>query len=436
MPKNVANNHFDLIIIGGGLAGASLACALRDSTLKIALVEAHQLNTDSQPSYDDRTVALSYGSRCIFDGLGLWSSLAPYAEAINNIHISDRGHFGVTRLSKEQEGVEALGYVLENRNIGLQLYAVINDSPNIHLFCPAQLKTLQQDTQQVSVEIVTDSHEDGKRQKLNAKLLVAADGNNSQVMKLLAIGSSRKSYNQVALISNVTPGNKHNNVAYERFTDTGPLALLPMLQNRCSLVWTLDPEQADYLYSLDEADFLQQLQQRFGYRLGQFKKTGKRQLYPLFLQSATQMVQGRVALIGNAAHSVHPVAGQGFNLALRDIALLCELIVDSLPRPLPRPLPKPQQKSPADSSINSAVDIGAQTLLQRYARLREDDIRRVYGFTDTLVKTFSNNITALAHLRALGLFLVDVLPDIKHQLAAQNMGRSGHLSRLNRGLPL
>jgi 2-octaprenyl-6-methoxyphenol hydroxylase len=433
MTKTLTKNNFDLIIIGGGLAGASLACALRHvvlrhATLKIALVEAHPLNTDSQPSYDDRTVALSYGSRCIFDGLGLWPSLAPYAEAINNIHISDRGHFGVTRLSKEQEGVEALGYVLENRNIGLQLYAVINNSPNIHLFCPAQLKTLQQDSQQVSVEIVTDSHEDGKRQKLNAKLLVAADGNNSQVMKLLAIGSSRKSYNQVALISNVTPGNKHNNVAYERFTDTGPLALLPMLQNRCSLVWTLDPEQADYLYALDEADFLQQLQQRFGYRLGQFKKTGKRQLYPLFLQSATQMVQGRVALIGNAAHSVHPVAGQGFNLALRDIALLCELIVDSLP--------KPQQKSPADSSINSAVDIGTQTLLQSYARLREDDIRRVYGFTDTLVKIFSNNITALAHLRSLGLFLVDVLPDIKHQLAAQNMGRSGHLSRLNRGLPL
>ncbi len=428
MTKTLTKNHFDLIIIGGGLAGASLACALRNSALKIALVEVHQLNTDSQPGYDDRTVALSYGSRCIFDGLGLWSSLAPYAEAINTIHISDRGHFGVTRLTREQEGVEALGYVLENRNIGQQLYAVINNTKSIHLFCPAQLKTLQQNAQQVSVEIATDGksdgHEDDKRLKLSAKLLVAADGNNSQVMKLLAIGSSRKSYNQVALISNVTPGNKHNNVAYERFTDTGPLALLPMQQNRCSLVWTLDPQQADYLYALDEADFLQQLQQRFGYRLGQFKKTGKRQLYPLFLQAATQMVHDRVALIGNAAHSVHPVAGQGFNLALRDIALLCELIVDSL------------AKSSLDSSIASDIDIGAQTLLQSYASLREDDIRRVYGFTDMLVKTFSNNIAALAHLRSLGLLMVDVLPGVKHQLAAQNMGLSGHLSRLNRGLTL
>lgn len=420
MPTILTNNHFDLIIIGGGLAGASLACALRHSGLKIALVEAYPLNTDSQPSYDDRTVALSYGSRCIFDALGLWSALAPCAEAIDTIHISDRGHFGVTRLNKEQEGVEALGYVLENRDIGQQLYAVINKAKNIHLFCPARLKTLQQDTQQVSVEIAIDGGVDGESQKISANLLVAADGNNSQVMKLLAIGSSRKDYKQVALISNVTPGYKHNNVAYERFTDSGPLALLPMQRSRCSLVWTLDPEQADYLYALDDADFLQQLQQRFGYRLGQFKKAGKRQLYPLFLQAATQMVHGRVALIGNAAHSVHPVAGQGFNLALRDIALLSELIVDALKA----------------SSIKTSADIGAQTLLQRYAALREDDIRRVYGFTDTLVKTFSNNIAALAQLRSLGLLLVDVLPDVKHQLAAQNMGLTGQLTRLNRGLSL
>jgi 2-octaprenyl-6-methoxyphenol hydroxylase len=428
MSEALTDNHFDLIIIGGGLAGASLACALKNSALKIALVEAFELNTDSQPSYDDRTVALSFGSRCIFDSMGLWSSLAPYAEAINTIHISDRGHFGVTRLTKEQEGVEALGYVLENRAIGQQLYAdmadgISNKEGGLTLFCPARLKTLQQDKQQVSVEILTD----GALQKITGKLLVAADGNNSQVMKLLAIGSSRQSYDQVALISNVTPGIKHNNVAYERFTDTGPLAFLPMLHNRCSVVWTLDPQQAESLYALDEAAFLQQLQQRFGYRLGQFKKVGKRQLYPLFLQSATQMVHGRVALIGNAAHSVHPVAGQGFNLALRDVALLSELIADSLPG------------SPIDSAVDkgqTAADIGTQTMLQSYAVLREDDIRRVYRFTDALVKTFSNNITALAHLRSLSLLMVDVLPDIKHQLAAQSMGLSGHLSRLNRGLPL
>lgn len=431
MPENITDSHFDLIIIGGGLAGASLACALQNigynklgdnRALRIAVIEAHELNTDSQPSYDDRTVALSYGSRCIFESMGLWSSLAPYAEAINTIHISDRGHFGVTRLTREQEGVEALGYVLENRVIGQQLYADLakkqtaggsaeNRFSTVQLFCPATLVKLQQDEKQVAVEIRGGE----KQQTLTARLLVAADGNNSEVMRLLAIGSSRQSYDQVALIANITPGRKHNNVAYERFTDTGPLAFLPMPQNRCSVVWSLSPEQADYLYALDDSDFLAQLQQRFGYRLGQFKKTGRRHLYPLFLQSASRMVHGRVAIIGNAAHSVHPVAGQGFNLALRDIAMLSELIV---------------------KTYRTSGDIGQTEMLQEYAGSREQDIKRVYRFTDTLVKAFSNSIPPLAHMRSLSLFLLDNLPNIKHRLARQSMGLSGRLTRMNRGLRL
>jgi len=414
---DITDNNFDLIIIGGGLAGASLACALKNLdvslSLKIAVVEAYELNTQEQPSYDDRTVAISYGSRRIFESIGLWSALNKHAEAINTIHISDRGHFGVTRLTSEQEGVAALGYVLENKRIGEELYAAMSDAAasSIRLFCPAEIIDLQQDESRVSVSILLQ----GETKVLQAKLLVAADGNNSQVMKILNIGSNRKNYQQTALITNVTPGKKHNNVAYERFTETGPLAFLPMQSNRCSVVWTLSPEQAVALKALDDVAFLAQLQQRFGFRLGQFKKVGARQTYPLFLQAAAQVVHGRVVIIGNAAHSLHPVAGQGFNLALRDLAILSELIADKL---------------------RLAENIGAQAMLQEYVRLREQDIKRVHRFTDALVQTFSNNITALAHLRSLGLLLVDVLPDIKHQLATQSMGMSGRLSRLNRGLRL
>ena len=437
MQKVLTENNFDLIIIGGGLAGASLACALKDieknadaninvAALKVAVVEAYELNAPSQSqpqsysqsSYDDRTVALSYGSRCIFEAMGLWSALAEHAQAIDTIHISDRGHFGVTRLTKEQEDVEALGYVLENKRVGQALYSALekNTASNVSLFCPAKIVSLQQNENQVSVEITMDGEKnDGKTKQLTGKLLVAADGSNSKVMQLLNIGRSQKNYNQTALITNITPSKKHNNVAYERFTETGPLAFLPMQSNRCSVVWTLQPKQAEELLALDDANFLSQLQECFGFRLGQFTKVGTRQTYPLTLQAATQIVHGRVLVIGNAAHSLHPVAGQGFNLALRDIAILSELIVDS---------------------VRSTADIGQQSMLQEYAQLREQDIKRVYRFTDTLVKTFSNNIPVLGHLRSMGLLLVDVLPDVKHQLAKQSMGLSGRLSRLNRGLRL
>ena len=391
------------MIIGGGLVGASLACALENTGLSVAIVEAWPLKSASQPSYDDRTVALSWGSRCIFDGMGVWDAMADRVEPIKTIHISDKGHFGATRLRHDEEGVEALGYVAENRVLGDVLYQRLEQNSNLELYCPAALVGIEQQGDHVSAEI----EQDGGKKKIRARLLVAADGVISQVRELLHIGSSTQDYGQCAVIANVTPGYRHNNVAYERFTDQGPVAFLPMTRNRCSVVWTVPTAQAEGLMQLDDEAFLHQLQQRFGFRLGRLQKVGQRQLYPLKLIETTQVVRDRVVIVGNAAHTIHPVAGQGFNLALRDIAILTDL-------------------------ITAADDPGASATLQSYVDQREDDARRVYRFTDGLVKIFSNDNAPLGHLRAAGLVAVGLVAPLRHQLARQSMGLSGRASVLGR----
>jgi 2-octaprenyl-6-methoxyphenol hydroxylase len=402
-PVNEAATDTDVLIIGGGLVGASLACALENSQLSVRVVEAFPLESDLQPSYDDRSVALSWGSRCIFEGMHVWDAMADKVEAIKTIHISDRGHFGATRLRHEEEHVEALGYVAENRVIGNVLYERLQQNSNTGFHCPASLVALDQQPDR----IVATIRENNNDRVLSARLLVAADGVVSQVRDLMHIGSSVQDYGQSAVIANVTPANKHQNIAYERFTDEGPVAFLPLTRNRCSVVWTVPASRADELMKLDEEHFLQRLQQRFGFRLGRLLKTGKRQLYPLKLIESTQVVRNRVVIVGNAAHTIHPVAGQGFNLALRDIAMLAEL-------------------------ISTAKDPGDSRLLQTYTEQREDDARRVYRFTDSLVKIFSNSSTPLGHLRAAGLVAVGLVPQLRHQLARQSMGLSGRASELGR----
>ncbi|MDH5710256.1 MAG: 2-octaprenyl-6-methoxyphenyl hydroxylase [Gammaproteobacteria bacterium] len=404
---STAAKRCDVLIIGGGLAGASLTCALEGSGLSIEIIEAFPLNTDTQPCYDDRTVALSYGSRIIFEAMGLWRDMAGRIEPIKTIHISDRGHLGVTRLRHHEEGVEALGYVAENRVLGEVLYQRLKANPEVLLHCPAEVQDLQQQEDSVLLRY----SENGEQHELTADLVIVADGVTSKTREMLQIGISRQDYRQSAVITNVTPGQPHQNVAYERFTDTGPLAFLPLTENRCSVVWTVPSEQAAELAALDDEVFLEKLQQRFGFRLGCLKKVGKRHVYPLALVEATQVVRGRVVIMGNAAHAIHPVAGQGFNLALRDIALLAELLV-------------------------SASFEHLDETLATYEQMREQDARRVYRFTDALVKIFSNDFAPLAHARAAGLLATDLIPFVKHRLARQSMGLSGRLSRLGRGLAM
>ncbi len=375
------------------------------------LVESKPFATRTQPDYDERSIALSYGSQRIFSAMGLWPALADSCAPIRRIQISDRGHFGAARLDAAEEGVAALGYVAPARVIGQALAARLASFANIELLCPAQVDTvrLDADAAEVSIQVGDVSR------VLRSRLIVAADGAHSLVREQLGIETAHWQYDQTAVIANITPERPHADTAYERFTDTGPLALLPLTDDRCALVWTVRTAQVDALLQLDDAAFLAALQERFGQRLGRLLKVGTRQAYPLNLVRARESVRARLALIGNAAHSLHPVAGQGFNLGLRDVAALADVLVEAL---------------------RDGVDLGNLAVLQRYAAARRRDQRGVIAFTDGLARIFANPLAPVALARNLGLIAVDLLPPCKHFLSRRTMGLAGHLPRLARGLSL
>jgi 2-octaprenyl-6-methoxyphenol hydroxylase len=399
---------YDVIIIGGGMVGASLLAALRNHPdKKIALVEAVPFDSSAQPSFDDRSIALSYGSRRIFESLGLWQQIETQVEAIQTIHVSDRGHLGATRLHHHEERVEALGYVAENKVVGRVLMDAVQQLPHVDWYCPATIESLEQSADEVCIGIKSEA----QIQQLRAHLLVAADGVHSVTRKLAGVDIIHNDYQQSAIITNLQTDQRHNGIAYERFTDSGPLAFLPMTENRYSVVWTCPRQQLQSLLDLTDAEFSQQLQQRFGFRAGNIKKVGARVAYPLVYSEAEQLCKGRVVMIGNAAHTLHPVAGQGYNLALRDVAELAELIV-------------------------SADDPGEVSLLADYQATRLKDMRRIYRATDSLVKIFSNNHALLGHARAMGLISVDLLSPLRHLMARHSMGLAGRMNKLQRRLPL
>ena len=410
------NNNYDVLIIGGGMVGASLAVALMPLKLKVGMVDAFEFGVAEQPSYDDRSIALSYGSSRIYQGMGLWKELEAKTTAIKKIHISDRGHFGATRLSAEKEKVPALGYLVESRILGKQLYDALTDS-NVDIIAPATVTQLKETDSGLQVTLLKGKEET----QLSTKLLIASDGTQSKVRELSGVGVNRSEYQQAAVITNVSTEKSHNNQAFERFTDDGPIALLPLSDNRCSLVWTHNTkngnEDLEATLALDDKAFLKKLGKAFGYRLGRFTKVGKRSSYPLALVTSQQNIATRTAIIGNASHTMHPVAGQGLNLALRDIAVLADLIA-------------------AFSSNGADVDMGNNELLQRYDEQRQGDVKTTVRYTDSLVRLFSNDNFLLGHARAGGLMAVDRISPLRNWVTHQSMGINYRQSRLARGLGL
>ncbi|MEO5574315.1 MAG: 2-octaprenyl-6-methoxyphenyl hydroxylase [Gammaproteobacteria bacterium] len=407
---------YDVLIIGAGMVGASLACALGAQPLRVGLVEASSINSGvssgNSPDYDARTTALSYNARRIFEGMRLWEQLAGQVTPIKKIHVSDQGHFGFTRLDCIEQGLDALGYVVENATLGRLFADAIKTLPNVELICPARVEDIIIDPELARVEINLN---DASKRTVTAQLVVLADGRKSAVRERLDIQSSGWDYGQSAVIANITPEYPHNNVAYERFTKNGPLALLPMSENRCAVVWTHNDEQLDTVMSLDDAEFLETLQRQFGWRLGKLLQVGKRHAYPLALMRTQELVRPRLALIGNAAHTLHPIAGQGFNLGLRDVAVFAQVLVDA---------------------VSAGQDIGGLGVLKDYADWRRRDHRLVSTLTDALVRVFSSSLAPLVAGRNLGLIALDSLPFFKNIFVRQGTGLQGRQPRLARGLPL
>jgi 2-octaprenyl-6-methoxyphenol hydroxylase len=401
---------YDIIIVGGGLVGASLAAALRATPLKIAIIEAAPWFTNKRPpSYDDRIIALNYASQRIFSSLGLWEKIAPAATPIKHIHISDQGHIGFTHLDSKDLKAPALGYVVSARHLGQCLQEILAES-SIDIIAPAKFLEINQSDKVIDVEIIQNQ----QSQTLQTRLLVAADGGNSKVRQHLGIRNQTIDYGQTAIIGNVTLEYPHKNIAYERFTPSGPLALLPLQNNDCALVRTVASDKTDEVMALDNQTFLRSLQQQFGWRLGKFLQIGQRHSYPLQLSRIEEHTRPHVVIIGNAAHTLHPIAGQGFNLGLRDVASLSEVIVESL---------------------KAGEDVGSDMTLQAYVARQQPDQEQITNITNMLVQVFSNSFPPLVIARNLGLLAADALPPLKKLFVRRMAGLSANSSRLLCGLP-
>ena len=409
----MTEERYDIVIAGGGMIGTSLALALAPLGLRVAVIEAVERRATAQPSFDDRSTALSRSTQRMFEAMELWPAIAAASTPIRAIHVSDQGRFGFSRIDAEEQGVEALGYVVINRVLGGVLQDALGALDTVDVLCPARI---------VDIELTGDAatsfvEADGETRALKSALLVAADGARSGVRDMMGITAAKSDYGQRAIIGNLLPEKDIENTAYERFTRQGPLALLPLTDGRAGFVWTVSEDDADRVLALDDEAFLAELQDQFGYRLGAFSRVGKRAAYPLVLSKALRLAATRSVLIGNSAHGLHPVSAQGFNLGMRDVAAIVDCIADA-----------------AKSKVT--FDPGAADVLARYSDWRRSDQEKLVRFTDGLVKLFGSEKRPLRVLRSIGMLGFDLVPIVRSTFAKHTMGLAGHLPRLSRGVPV
>lgn len=389
----------DVLIVGGGLIGMALMRALVPLGFDVRLAEAHAIQPTTPTLLDTRSIALSPASLQILKQLGVWSELQEQAAWIRQIHVSEQGHLGQARLdSADME--EPLGAVVEMHVLGAALHQSLDQQA---ISSPARLVDLNAETGEATLETATG------QQDMQAKWVIAADGANSSVRKLCGVPVDEKLYPEHALAANIALARPHNNIAYERFTAHGPLALLPLPKSHMALVWTCPKEQALRLQEMGEADFLTALQRAFGYRAGRFTAVGQRQVYPLKQVMMPEQVHHRVIFVGNAAHTLHPVAGQGFNLGLRDVAMLAQCA--------------------ATYGLTDAASAA-------YQAARRSDQRTITRATDHVVSLFKSRLPGVGLARRLGLVALDQSELLKRMLLRQAKGFGGVVPDLVCGIPL
>jgi len=407
----VSATSYDVVIAGGGMVGVSLALCLQrqlPTTTRVLLVENFPLperdvafQDKYSPSFDARSTALSYSSCLIYRELGIWDQLQSHACAISTVHVSEQGRFGSTLMRAQDYAWPALGYVVENTWLGNVLVQALHDT-DVETLSPARVTAVQA-ADRVALELA-----DGQR--IDAGLLVVADGANSSLRQLLGVEVEEADYRQHALIANIGHALPHRGCAYERFTPAGPLAMLPLpaddadsnaANHRCALVWSLPAEEAEALKACAEAEFLTRLQEQFGYRLGRLQRVGDRHSYPLSMVASLEQVRSGLVIMGNAAHSLHPVAGQGFNLALRDVARLGAVLQDALA---------------------AGRGIGDLAVLESYVQQQTGDQERTISFSDSLPGLFMHRDPALSLLRDVGLFALDLSPALKREFVRHTSG--------------
>jgi len=417
-----AGSSFDVVIVGAGMVGGSLAAALAKAGLTVAVVDREAPAAMLDAGFDGRTSAIAHGSMRILAGAGVWKRLAVYAEPIWDIRVADGDSPLFLHYDHAEVGDGPLGYILENRHIRRALFEHLDEAAGVTLFAPAEVRAVANEGM-AGAEVQL---QDGRR--LRAPVVVAADGRNSKLRRDAGITVSEWRYQQTAIVCVAAHERPHRGVAHERFLPSGPFAILPMRDadetgsegetfgiHRSSIVWSERSELAPRLLALDPASFDAELSRRFGNFYGAVRAVGPRWAYPLWVLNATRYTSQRLALVGDAAHAIHPIAGQGLNLGIRDVAALAEVLVDAR---------------------RLGMDIGTGSVLQRYERWRRFDALTLVTVTDLLNRLFSNDVAPLRWARDLGLGVVNRMPPMRRFLMRHAMGTVGELPRLARGEPL